>query len=1040
MAKSFLKARSISLYLLGSCLFACRPAVEPVSPLFSEEVTFTDGSRASIALNLPAGTPALIRIERFGAELESLLLHDDDSVISQVRLPYLRSGVEYHWLDAAAEPQSLQLHLEPIHSIRDASAMVDVFAMAEDSRAARRLAEAYRLYARATQAEPSEAPDLWEPRVAQLERAAALFARVGRTEERLWAEYLAAYYTYFPLYRFQEAATRSREIRDRAKKAGHPIVELMATQLEAQALLEPDDSRTHEETLVAAARAQRLLGEVSDEAEQLGLPFERAWAINNRGIGFFYQGLYEPALEQYTQALQLAMELQDDYLVRLIGGNVALARASRGDLDGALRELLDIKMILEQRDSPSELAHTLAEIGRLYRSLFMFPEAVEALAQAMDLSSAVGTPEGTGRIALDLAKVYFAMGQPERAAQILPRAIDDMRAASHRQGLYEAYALQADISRLQGDHEIMAKQREIQQQFLSNERDRAEFVYEQGMDALARNELQRAAERFAASHQATINSDDRRLEMLARLKVCLHAEFRQPRTVECDVGLLEADLELWLRQANPGKALDARFAFAQIQQQQGRREDALQSIGAVLDQMMIHRARLPGVLGAWYWESRSRVITAYLDLMLELDSSQSNATQALITLDLLRNFEVSELSGGTKNASRQLAENQQLRQLYARFIREDEAAARVELRQQIDRLLLAQDRAPNIAHISVDRVATDLGSLPAGVAYLTYYFSEREIWAWLGTQRGLSLVNLGDAASARALIVRINENLRVVGDTGLEAGLAELGARLLDPLGALPEIILLGTTGELASLPFESLRTDGRYLALDHQVVNVLSLRGIGSYRADDWTVDDWRSVWLAGAPAAPEGGGTSLPAAQRELADLQRLFAGLEVQTLEGSELRRERFLDPEFKGANLVHIASHATLDFQYPEFSTIELSATAGVAGQLTPMDVRQLRMAADLVTLSACEGTGLNHFRFDSHLGFVPEFLHAGAGAVIASLWPVSDRDTRVFMAEFYRRLMAGEDIPGALAATKRLAMPKRRSQASVAWAAFQLYLD
>ncbi|NNK52500.1 MAG: CHAT domain-containing protein, partial [Xanthomonadales bacterium] len=69
--------------------------------------------------------------------------------------------------------------------------------------------------------------------------------------------------------------------------------------------------------------------------------------------------------------------------------------------------------------------------------------------------------------------------------------------------------------------------------------------------------------------------------------------------------------------------------------------------------------------------------------------------------------------------------------------------------------------------------------------------------------------------------------------------------------------------------------------------------------------------------------------------------------------------------------------------------------------------------------------------------VTQMLQQSDALVVASLWPVSDRVTAEFMADFYRELARAGDIPAALRATKlrRGATSETRDRA---WAAFQLF--
>ena len=81
----------------------------------------------------------------------------------------------------------------------------------------------------------------------------------------------------------------------------------------------------------------------------------------------------------------------------------------------------------------------------------------------------------------------------------------------------------------------------------------------------------------------------------------------------------------------------------------------------------------------------------------------------------------------------------------------------------------------------------------------------------------------------------------------------------------------------------------------------------------------------------------------------------------------------------------------------FSAIQLGD-----GPLSLFDLYDLRVSAELVTLSGC-GTGLNALiGGDELLGLVRGWLYAGAHSVVVSLWDVNDRSTAALMADFYQR--------------------------------------
>lgn len=130
------------------------------------------------------------------------------------------------------------------------------------------------------------------------------------------------------------------------------------------------------------------------------------------------------------------------------------------------------------------------------------------------------------------------------------------------------------------------------------------------------------------------------------------------------------------------------------------------------------------------------------------------------------------------------------------------------------------------------------------------------------------------------------------------------------------------------------------------------------------------------------------------------------------------EVFQTPSFSDADLIHISTHAQIDLAYPDLSRIILSGAADQLEYITPFDIRRIPLSAQTVFLAACETVGANSFEFENDLGFVSSFLNSGSSTVVASLWPVGDEASLVFMTEVYHRMGAGMSVMAAITETKR----------------------
>ena len=87
-----------------------------------------------------------------------------------------------------------------------------------------------------------------------------------------------------------------------------------------------------------------------------------------------------------------------------------------------------------------------------------------------------------------------------------------------------------------------------------------------------------------------------------------------------------------------------------------------------------------------------------------------------------------------------------------------------------------------------------------------------------------------------------------------------------------------------------------------------------------------------------------------------------------------------------------------------------------GFLHTYEVFNLKLNADLVTLSACE-TGLGKLsRGEGLIGLTRAFMYAGAPSVLVSLWSVSESTAEV-MKYFYQNLNTGKTKTEALRQAK-----------------------
>jgi CHAT domain-containing protein/tetratricopeptide (TPR) repeat protein len=191
------------------------------------------------------------------------------------------------------------------------------------------------------------------------------------------------------------------------------------------------------------------------------------------------------------------------------------------------------------------------------------------------------------------------------------------------------------------------------------------------------------------------------------------------------------------------------------------------------------------------------------------------------------------------------------------------------------------------------------------------------------------------------------------------------------------------------------------------------------------------------------------LPATRDEVQGIGRHFKGAEIHL--GADATEEHAKAVDTK-ARYVHFACHAFLDERSPLSSGLVLTLPEAAQGRdnglLQAWEVfDHVRLDADLVTLSGCRTALGTEMSGEGLLGLTRAFHHAGARAVLGSLWAVSDKSTAQLMKSFYGHLTAGESLDESLRAAQLELIRQPGAKGAQAqwsrpfhWAAFQLSGD
>jgi CHAT domain-containing protein/tetratricopeptide (TPR) repeat protein len=361
----------------------------------------------------------------------------------------------------------------------------------------------------------------------------------------------------------------------------------------------------------------------------------------------------------------------------------------------------------------------------------------------------------------------------------------------------------------------------------------------------------------------------------------------------------------------------------------------------------------------------------------------------------------------------------------------------------------ASSELAGMARVGADEVRA---RLRPGEALVEYQLTDDSLLVFVVRPDRLLALALPESPARLAARVRLarEQVVRHQADPAGSAALLEaLHESLLGPArraGLLAGIVRLVIVpqGVLSYVPFAALRDPrtGRYLVQDYTLLSLPSAatlvalrRGLPAPEAPD------------GAPAAsifapqPE----ALPATRNEA---ERVREAVEHSAMYMGRRATEGAVRVALASGDVVHLATHATMNPRNPLFSRIELTRGGdggpGSDGRLEVHEILGLRIASPLVFLSGCEtglGVGVTSGATagEDYATLARAFLYAGARSAMATLWRVEDRGAAELATRFYRHLVAVPAVE-ALALAQRELLAHPRWGAPYYWAGYILSGD
>ena len=249
--------------------------------------------------------------------------------------------------------------------------------------------------------------------------------------------------------------------------------------------------------------------------------------------------------------------------------------------------------------------------------------------------------------------------------------------------------------------------------------------------------------------------------------------------------------------------------------------------------------------------------------------------------------------------------------------------------------------------------------------------------------------------------------------------------------------IIVVPTGILAQYPWASLS----------QSIKIRTFPSLTTLKLITDSPDNYHcksGALLVGDPCMKKitnrGGHPIFPQLKYAKKEVEMIGEILNCHPLTGEAATKEAVLQ-RMGSVALIHFAAHGS-----KEAGEIAFAPNPGWQSKiheedylLRISDVQAIKLRARLVVLSCCH-SAQGEVNSEGIVGMARAFLFAGARSVLATLWPIDDEATLIFMRSFYHHLRGGESSSYALQKAIKCLRDSHDYSSPKYWAPFVLIGD
>lgn len=706
-----------------------------------------------------------------------------------------------------------------------------------------------------------------------------------------------------------------------------------------------------------------------ERARAHGDETSEARSLNNLGTLFDDQAEYPKALARHQASLALRRKLGDRAGEGKVLGNICITYANLNQLDPALAHCKVALNVARDIGDRQRAANHLNNIGTIYRKLDQPRKALRYYRRALKIKQDLSDPAGEAGTLNNIGEIYWHLGKLDAAEEHFERSLTIKAAIGDEAGQSASHQNLALLCSRRGAY-AKAKSHYMKAIFFNNRAGRPELTW-------------RAYDGLSYIYESLSRPD---LAILYGKQA-----LRSIQETRARLGSLEKSL----RQSYLSDKVRVYRHVADLLIREGRLPEAQQVVSLLKEEEYWH-----------YLDTRGTDGTMVDDVVTTI--TEQHWIQKIAAFEGELGWIGYEIEWLETEQQRREFTDEEHRHLFQLYDRADEIHEVFEAYlQELESTYKDKVEFGRKELDILESLQAELGKFQLGTVILTFLVSDDNISILL-TSPAIQIPYRIPIVEAdlNQMVFDLKQTLVQPGRDPRPQARALYNLLMSDIKNDLDELeaetLLISLDGTLRYLPFAALFDGEQYLTEHYNLVlftpATKKLFGEGAPRE--------MKIAGLGMSEAIEGF-SRLPAVEEELDaivkedDANDLRGVLPGRVLLNRDFTEAGLAEMLRKGYPFIHIASHFLFRPGTAEDSFILL----GDGSRLTLADLDSRRYPfkfIELLTLSACDtAVGGEDAQGREIESFATLAQKRGAGAILATLWPVADASTGTFMSLFYQ---------------------------------------